>query len=551
MSSPTFDSLGLSPALLEAVAKAGFTEPTPIQACAIPLFLEGKDVLGQASTGTGKTAAFMLPTLQLLDPERREPQAIVLAPTRELAMQVANVARDFGDARIAVLCGGQAAGPQLRDLKRGAQIVVGTPGRVLDMLNRGALSFAGLDRVVLDEADEMLQMGFIEDIEAILGFAPADRPRQTALFSATLSPGVRRIAGKHQTDPVDARVDPDARAADGVTQQVIMVREQDKLRALDRILEVEAGGVALVFVRTRAGAAELAESLDRLGHAVAPMHGDMSQAHREAVLARFREGRVEVLVATDVAARGLDVDGITHVVNFDLPESPDIYVHRVGRTGRAGRTGIAISLVQPRQRRRVEDIERHIKQRIPLRPVPTSLEVVTSRAHHLEARLIATAAEHDLSAYHAQLDALLEAGLDLKTMAAAALRLASGRRPLDLPPDAPADVAATPFWLPTGARFGVRARDIVGVLTNEVGIPPGAIGAIDISGGSTEVWIASTHAEQLAEYDELWVRGRRIRINRADGQSRRRKFKRDRPWRKKANHRHGGTRRPWKKKRRD
>lgn len=530
---PSFEALGLAPHLLAAIAEEGFTAPTPIQARAIPLLLEGHDLIGQASTGTGKTAAFMLPLLHMLDAERFEPQAMVLAPTRELAQQVADVARTFGGkTRVAMLCGGQSAGPQLRALHRGAQIIVGTPGRTLDMLNRGALSFAGLDRVVLDEADEMLQMGFIEDIEAILGFAPDDRPRQTALFSATLSPGVRRIAKRHLNAPLDARVDPDARAAAGVEQQVIMVREQDKLRALDRVLEVEAGGIALVFVRTRLGCAELAESLDRLGHAAAPMHGDMSQAHREAVLDRFREGRVRVLVATDVAARGLDVDGITHVVNFDIPESPDVYVHRVGRTGRAGRTGIAISLVQPRERRRLEDIERHVKQRLTLRAVPGRDEVLVGRATHLEAKLIAASIEGGLDPYLELIDRLQAHGQDVRELAAAALRIMSGARPLDMPPDAPADVAATPFWLPTGAKFGVRPRDIVGVLTNEVGLPPNAIGAIDVMGRSTEIWIATTHADQLGEYDELWVRGRRTRLNRADGQRRSRK----RHWKAKRDH---------------
>lgn len=537
MTETPFESLGLSPTLLEAVAAEGFTEPTPIQACAIPMLLEGNDVIGQASTGTGKTAAFMLPLLQMLDPERAEPQAMVLAPTRELAQQVADVARTFGKRiKVAILCGGQAPGPQVRSLRRGAQIVVGTPGRTLDMLNRGVLKFDGLDRVVLDEADEMLQMGFIEDIEAILAFIPDDRPHQTALFSATLSAGVRRIAKKHLKDPKDARVDPDARAAEGVTQQVIMVREEDKLRALDRVLEVEAGGVALVFVRTRLGCAELADSLNRLGHAVAPMHGDMSQANREAVLHRFRAGQVRVLVATDVAARGLDVDEITHVINFDLPDSPDVYVHRVGRTGRAGRTGIAISLVQPRERRKVEDIERHVKQRLPLRTVPTAAEVIEGRSLEFEAHLVAAIASATrLDAYKALVKRMVEAGTDAETIAATALQMAAGRRPLDLPDESAADIAATPFWLPTGSRFGVRARDIMGALTNDIGLPASAIGAIDVMGGNTEVWIATTHADKLVDMHELWLRGRRTRISRVDGEGRRRGGKRG----------HGGGR-PWK-----
>ena len=523
MTETPFETLGLSPTLLEAVAAEGFTEPTPIQACAIPMLLEGSDVIGQASTGTGKTAAFMLPLLQMLDPTREEPQAMILAPTRELAQQVADVARTFGKRiKVAILCGGQPAGPQVRSIRRGAQIIVGTPGRTLDMLNRGVLSFKGLDRLVLDEADEMLQMGFIEDIETILGFIPDDRPHQTALFSATLSPGVRRIAQKHLKNPKDARVDPDARAAAGVIQQVIMVRERDKLRALDRVLEVEAGGVALVFVRTRLACAELANSLTDLGHAVAPMHGDMSQANREAVLHRFRKGWIRVLVATDVAARGLDVEEITHVINFDLPDSPDVYVHRVGRTGRAGRSGIAISLVQPRERRKVEDIERHVKQRLPLRTVPTAAEVIEGRSHEFEAHLVkAIAAAKGLDAYKALVERMVEAGTDAQTIAATALQMAAGSRPLDLPPETAADIAATPFWLPTGSRFGVRARDVAGALMNDVGLPEEAIGAIDVMGGNTEVWIETSHANQLGDLHELWLRGRRTRISRVDGEGRR------------------------------
>lgn len=538
MTETPFETLGLSPSMLEAVAAEGFTEPTPIQACAIPMLLEGSDVIGQASTGTGKTAAFMLPLLQMLDPERAEPQAMILAPTRELAQQVADVARTFGKrTKVAILCGGQPAGPQVRSIRRGAQIIVGTPGRTLDMLNRGVLSFKGLDRIVLDEADEMLQMGFIEDIETILGFIPDDRPHQTALFSATLSAGVRRIAQKHLKNPKDARVDPDARAAAGVIQQVIMVREQDKLRALDRVLEVEAGGVALVFVRTRLACAELANSLADLGHAVAPMHGDMSQANREAVLHRFRKGWIRVLVATDVAARGLDVEEITHVINFDLPDSPDVYVHRVGRTGRAGRSGIAISLVQPRERRKVEDIERHVKQRLPLRTVPNAAEVIEGRSREFEEHLIKAIAEaKGLDAYKALVQRMVEAGTDAQTLAATALHMATGRRPLDLKPESAADIAATPFWLPTGTRFGVRARDIMGALTNDVGLPESAIGAIDVMGGNTEVWIATTHADQLGDLHELWLRGRRTRFNRVDGEGRRGS----------PSPKNGGQGRPWK-----
>ncbi|MGK0361840.1 MAG: ATP-dependent RNA helicase DeaD [Bradymonadia bacterium] len=436
-----------------------------------------------------------------------------------------------------MLCGGQPAGPQVRSIRRGAQIIVGTPGRTLDMLNRGVLSFKGLDRIVLDEADEMLQMGFIEDIETILGFIPDDRPHQTALFSATLSAGVRRIAQKHLKNPKDARVDPDARAAAGVIQQVIMVREQDKLRALDRVLEVEAGGVALVFVRTRLACAELANSLADLGHAVAPMHGDMSQANREAVLHRFRKGWIRVLVATDVAARGLDVEEITHVINFDLPDSPDVYVHRVGRTGRAGRSGIAISLVQPRERRKVEDIERHVKQRLPLRTVPNAAEVIEGRSREFEEHLIKAIAEaKGLDAYKALVQRMVEAGTDAQTLAATALHMATGRRPLDLKPESAADIAATPFWLPTGTRFGVRARDIMGALTNDVGLPESAIGAIDVMGGNTEVWIATTHADQLGDLHELWLRGRRTRFNRVDGEGRRGS----------PSPKNGGQGRPWK-----
>jgi ATP-dependent RNA helicase DeaD len=361
----TFADLGLSQPLLEALAHLGYERPTPIQEQAIPALLDGRDVMGQAQTGTGKTAAFGLPMLEYVDPEEPEVQALVLTPTRELCIQVTQALRAYGERRgidVVAVFGGAPIRDQASRLGRGAQVVVGTVGRVLDMVGRHHLMLDGARYVVLDEADEMLDLGFLEDVETILGRCPAGR--QTALFSATIPREIRRLAEKFMHDPVEIQVRAATLTIDTVEQFYVEVSDGEKPEALTRVLKAENPDQAIVFVRTKVGVDRLARKLNDSGVRVKALHGDMSQGQRDGVMIAFKGGRERLLVATDVAARGLDITGVSHVVNYDIPNSPDVYVHRVGRTGRAGEAGRAITLITPRQRRELEAIERHAKAEI-------------------------------------------------------------------------------------------------------------------------------------------------------------------------------------------
>lgn len=379
----SFHGLGLSEARIRHLEKIEFVVPTAIQAQAIPHLLSGRDVVGQAQTGTGKTAAFSLPLLERINLNSHEVQALILTPTRELALQVYQSIRNFNhDKRLFVLpiYGGQSIDAQIRRLQRGVQIVVGTPGRMLDLLDRGDLTLKHLNWLVLDEADEMLNMGFIQDVEKILSQAPAER--QTAFFSATMDPSIRELAAKFLRSPVTVTVEQPKAAPARINQVAYIVpKGWTKARALQPILEMEDPESALIFVRTRKSAAELTRQLQAAGHSVDEYHGDLSQAQRERLLLRFRQRQVRWVVATDIAARGLHVEDLTHVINYDLPDSVDSYVHRIGRTGRAGKEGTAISLIQPWDRRKLKDIERHIRQRLELGTIPTRAQI---EAHHLQ-----------------------------------------------------------------------------------------------------------------------------------------------------------------------
>ena len=359
----TFNDLALHPGLVQVVTELGYAEPTPIQSAVIPVMLTGADVIGQAQTGTGKTAAFALPLLHNLQPDQHHVQALVLCPTRELALQVAQAVGEYGrtqEARVLAVYGGQPYGPQISRLKRGVDVIVGTPGRLIDLLDRKAIDLSHIQTIVLDEADEMLSMGFIEDIEKILAGTPAER--QTALFSATLPAPIRRLADKYMHEPRYIQVQRDQVTLAAIEQRHYLVNQGDKLAALTRLFEMEKVTSALVFVRTRAGTGELANELTRRGFPAEALNGDLTQEMRERTLDRFRRNQVKVLVATDVAARGLDIDDISHVVNYELPDDPEIYIHRIGRTGRAGKTGIAISLVTPREKRLLRQVESLIRQ---------------------------------------------------------------------------------------------------------------------------------------------------------------------------------------------
>ncbi|MFO1538892.1 MAG: DEAD/DEAH box helicase [Chloroflexota bacterium] len=567
-----FSALGVVAPVCATLAGLGYEEPTPIQRAAIPPLLAGRDVLGEAPTGPGKTAAFALPLLQRLlappDPaiRRGTVRGLVLVPTRELAMQVADALGAYGaslGARILAIYGGQPIGPQLRVLARGVDVVVATPGRAVDHLTRGSLRLDAVGFVVLDEADEMLDMGFAEDLEAILSRLPT--PRQTALFSATVAPEIVAIARRHLTDPERVRV-PAAKSAAGTTisaieQRAYVVRRPDKLAALCRILDVEDPTSALVFGRTRDEVDGLAQRLTSRGHDAAALHGGMSQDQRDRVMGRFRDGSLAVLVATDVAARGLDIEHVSHVVNHDVPTDPDAYTHRIGRTGRAGRTGVAITLLEQRENRLLRDIERATGSRIVLAQVPSVADLRERRLTTLRTRLTDAVARGDGERYRGLLAGLAETH-DPETLALAAIALAedaAGRGaedtqeiptlPLVPPPVVRERRTPPPFpgrpgpgaprpggpggppmqpgqgpgpegwrplplapgwarlWIGGGRRIGMRPGDLVGAIANEAGVPPATIGRILIH----DAFSLAEVREEVAERVLIALTGARIR----------------------------------------
>ncbi|MEY6433405.1 DEAD/DEAH box helicase, partial [Thioalkalicoccus limnaeus] len=428
-----FEPLGLAPAVLRSVQALGFETPTGIQTQCIPHLLAGRDLLGQAQTGTGKTAAFALPLLSRLDLARREPQVLVLTPTRELALQVAEAFQGFAQFltgfHVLPLYGGQGYGLQIRQLGRGPQIIVGTPGRVMDHLRRGTLSLAGIRALVLDEADEMLNMGFAEDIEWIFGQAP--RERQVALFSATMPAAIRRVAQTHLRDPVEIKVAARSETVETIEQHHCVVTRHHKLDLLTRILEIEPFEAILIFVRTKTETVELAERLCAHGFAAEALNGDMNQVMRERTVERLKDGRLDILVATDVAARGLDVERINLVVNYDIPNDPSAYVHRIGRTGRAGRAGRALLFVEPRERGLLRAIERTIRQSVPAMPVPTAQAVSESRIERFVEDLRTTLLDQDMDFFYQLVSRIArEQELEVMDIAAALAYQVQRGRPL-------------------------------------------------------------------------------------------------------------------------
>jgi len=424
-----FADLGLAPPVLAALADVGYESPSPIQAETIPVMLAGQDLLGQAQTGTGKTAAFALPLLSMIDLERREPQVLVLVPTRELAIQVAEAFQKYAGRlsgfHVLPIYGGQSYTPQLNALKRGTHVIVGTPGRVIDHLERGTLNLATLRFVVLDEADEMLQMGFLDAIESILVQVPAER--QVALFSATLAPQIRRIAQRHLRNPREITIRSKTSTATNIRQRYWVVSGMHKLDALTRMLEVEPFDAMLVFARTKQATVELAEKLEARGFAAAPLNGDILQAQRERTVAALKAGHIDILVATDVAARGLDVDRISHVINFDVPYDSESYVHRIGRTGRAGRSGEAILFIAPRERNMLRIIERATRQPIEPMSLPTVEDVNLRRVAKFKERLAAALATPGHEAFRPVIEEFLrETDADITDVAAALASLAQG-----------------------------------------------------------------------------------------------------------------------------
>ena len=420
-----FEDLNLRPELVQAINALGYTHPTPIQAGIIPLMQSGLDVTGQAQTGTGKTAAFALPILDRLDPDQHLPQALVVTPTRELALQVTEMIQTLGqfmNVRVLSVYGGTSYSGQLNQLRRGVQVVVGTPGRILDLVKRGRLELNEVRTVVLDEADEMLSMGFIEDMEAILAATPEER--QTTLFSATLPPRIRELARKYLRNPKTISIQPEQVTLAATEQRVYYVNEHDKLAVLTRLFEMEEIASALIFTRTRIRTGELVTELNQRGYPSEALSGDLSQDAREHTMARFRSGQVKVLVATDVAARGLDVEGITHVFNYDLPEENETFVHRIGRTGRAGRTGIAISFARPSERRQVRQIEQFTHQEMQEGTIPTPDDIRAKRVDSLILKIETWLKRDRAKEERALVEIMIAAGFDPIDIAAAALKVA-------------------------------------------------------------------------------------------------------------------------------
>ena len=439
----TFADLGLKAPILEALNDLGYEKPSPIQAECIPHLLGGRDVLGMAQTGSGKTAAFSLPLLNNLDPELRAPQILVLAPTRELAVQVAEAMTEFSKhmrgVNVVALYGGQRYDVQLRALRQGPQIVVGTPGRLLDHLKRGTLDLSKLSGLVLDEADEMLRMGFIEDVETIMAQIPEGH--QTALFSATMPEAIRRITRRFMKEPQEVRIQSSVTTRPDISQSYWTAYGMRKNEALVRFLEAEDFDAAIIFVRTKNATLEVAEALERSGYNSAALNGDMNQALREQTLERLKDGRLDILIATDVAARGLDVERISLVVNYDIPMDSESYVHRIGRTGRAGRAGRALLFVENRERRLLRNIERTMKLTIPEAELPNAELLGKRRLEKFAAKVQQQLESSDLDQYRALLSQIQPVAegeeLDMETLAAALLKMAQGERSLIVPPDAP------------------------------------------------------------------------------------------------------------------
>ena len=552
-----FAALGLRPELLRALDDLGYEEPTPIQRETIPLLMAGRDLLGQAATGTGKTAAFALPALQLIDGRAAsKPITLVLVPTRELAMQVSEAFFRYGKtlgAKCVPVYGGQPIFRQLHALDRGVHIVVGTPGRIIDHIGRGSLQLDAIRLVVLDEADEMLDMGFADDIETIL--QTIQHKHQTVLFSATLPSRINSIAKRYQTDPVRINVvRGDTIASEGkVRQCAYIVQRNHKPAALGRILDIESPGGALVFCRTRVEVDQLTETMNARGYRAEALHGGMDQLQRDRVMGRLREGTTELLVATDVAARGLDVDTLTHVVNYDVPSAPDSYVHRIGRVGRAGREGVAITLAEPREQRLLANIERLTKQAITIEKVPSVTDLRAAQMEQTVTSIRESMAAEDLDDFYPVLNALSGDG-NPQRIALATIRLFhelagnvvdeteipdvshrmdrrpdSGARPSGKPGHKPGHTTGsraptgrpdkggvTGFvYIGLGRAAGIRPGDLVGAIANETDLVGREIGPIKITEKFAVVGVPDRSVDMvLAALKKTTIKGKKPTVRR-------------------------------------
>ncbi len=552
-----FSQLGLRDEIAQTVADLGYEEPTPIQAATIPLLLAGQDVLGQAQTGTGKTAAFSLPILNNLEPGAGHVQALVVAPTRELATQVSSAMFEYGrgvNARVLAVYGGQPYERQIRRLRKGVDVVIGTPGRLLDLIRQRHLDLSQVQTLVLDEADEMLSMGFIEDIEAILDAIPGGR--QMALFSATLPSPIRRLADKYMSDPQSVAIERQQLTVQAIEQRHYLVNQRDKTGALTRLFEVEPVTRSIVFAATRRRTGELAAELTNRGFPAEALNGDMSQGAREDVLRRFRNGQLQVLVGTDVAARGLDIDGVSHVFNYDLPQDPEVYVHRIGRTGRAGASGTALTLVTPSELWRLGRIEGLIKQQIPRATLPTPEEIHEHREQKLLDRMEVWLRRGRCQRERELVNDLVEAGHEPLEIAAIALKMARAeekQRPIMHVGDVEErrgkgrnagrrnqqgrsgrssngrssgrngssngksshEEGMVRLTLSVGRTDGVRIADIVGSLAQQADIPGNTLGKIRLQPRDTAVDVPEQYVDKvLAIADQYQIRNQNVDIER-------------------------------------
>ena len=547
----SFAALNLSDALLKALDDLKFVTPSPVQQQTIPLMLERRDLIGQAQTGTGKTAAFALPILQLLSPTVQGPQALILAPTRELAIQVAAHFESLSvyrpGTRVTVFCGGQDYRPQLKALRDGAQVVVGTPGRILDHIDRGTLKLNNLSTFVLDEADEMLRMGFIEDVETILSKLPEER--HIALFSATMPPRIRQIANRYLKDPVSVEIRMETATVKSVEQRFLFASQGQKPDALLRILAVENYQGVIVFVRTKSSTEEVAEVLQQQGYRAMAIHGDITQALRERIIAQFKQGAIDVLIATDVAARGLDVDRVTHVINYDMAHDCETYVHRIGRTGRAGRSGVAILFATPKESRLLTNIERHTRQRIEKVVVPTDYMIQTAKQQRFMANITERLQHENLPNYRHIIETYLKendtiTGADV---AAALALLLNQDKPwqheVSLPKPARAvkegrvdrkdearsgrastsaggehkrlrdDYPQELFRIDVGRVHGVKPGNIVGAIANEAGLQSRFITGLKIHDDHSTVRLPKGMAKEVfQDLNKAWVCGRQLKL---------------------------------------
>lgn len=527
MSQMKFEELNLSKELLKAIDDMGFEEATPIQAQTIPYIYKGKDVIGQAQTGTGKTAAFGLPILDMINSRDKSQQAIILCPTRELAIQVAGELKALSKykkgIRILPVYGGQPIERQIHALKNGVQIIIGTPGRVLDHIRRNTLKLKNTKIVVLDEADEMLDMGFREDIEKILKDVP--KARQTLLFSATIPKPILELAEKYLKDPQFIKVVHKELTVPSIEQYYFEVKQKNKVEALSRLIDFYNPNLALVFCNTKKRVDELLQQLQARGYSADGLHGDMSQSQRDRVMGKFKSGAIDILVATDVAARGIDVDDVDVVVNFDVPQNEEYYVHRIGRTGRAGKAGKAFTFVAGREIYKLKDIQRYAKTKIIRREIPTLVDVEETRINLLLEKVKQVIEEGGLAKYIQWVERLIEEEYNSLDLAAALLKISHGREgesedQHDELENTGGVAGMARLFINVGRNQKIRARDIVGAIAGETGMPGRLIGTIDIYDKFTFVEVPTEYAaDVLRIMKDNQIKGKKINIEPAKSQA--------------------------------